>query len=258
MQKRIMKLIPVLLIFILIIGTIPVSAAAKSKKPGKAKISTEVKNVTSDSATIVVKIGKTKNAEGYEVYKKSGSDKEYSKVKTIKESGDKARESSFTCKLSEKNVSIKVRAYNGSEYGKYSAVTKIKLSDYSCSSQTDKPGKGKEKTGKTDMTLTVELDRTDDNNIGNEWSYEYKVNGEKAKIGTGKYSFSAGDKITVYSMITEKDTKPDIGEAAKTYTVTEADLKNGFKISLDVMVTENAGRYVGRSANYKVTFKFKA
>lgn len=116
------------MILTLLIGNIPV--AAKTTKPSKPSITTEVTNITSEKATIIVKIDKTKNADGYEIYEKVANAEDYKKIKTLKKSGKKQREYAFECKLSDKKVYIKVRAYNGSKYGKYSAVSKIKLSNY--------------------------------------------------------------------------------------------------------------------------------
>ena len=97
--------------------------------------------------------------------------------------------------------------------------------------------------------------REDSNNIGNEWIHEFKVNGEKAKLG-GEYTLKVGDKVSLYAQYSELDDNPDIGEESKTHKVTEDDIKNGFEVSLQVTVKENGGRYKGRSAQYTVTFKF--
>ena len=258
-KSKILRFIPVLFIFIYIIGSVPVSAA-KKKKPGQPKISAEVTNVLEEWVEITVKIDETADADGFEIYRKVTGQQNYLNIRTLEESGDEEREVVITCGFDCKNAAIRVRAYNdyswkGRKYGKYSNVVKIKISDYK--GKAGKPVSKSTKSDKTDMSLNIEVDRTDSNNIGNEWLYEYKVNDEKVKTSGSSYSLSVGDKITVYSKITENDKKPDIGEASKTYTVTENDLKNGFKIAIDVKVTENAGRYVGKSATYKVYFKFK-
>lgn len=94
------------------------------KKPAKVK-SLRTKKL---SASKVKLTWKKANADGYEIYMKTGSGK-YKKVKTIK----KAATTTYTVKKLKKNkkYSFKVRAYNksGSEkkYGKYSAVKSIKL-----------------------------------------------------------------------------------------------------------------------------------
>lgn len=103
------------------------------------------------------------------------------------------------------------------------------------------------------MSLRVSHPREDDNNIGDEWSYYNEINGESTR---NEYAIAAGDTLSFYSKYTESDDNPDIGEARKTYTVTEADLQNGFSVSMDVYVKENGGRNSGQAAHFVVTYTF--
>lgn len=103
------------------------------------------------------------------------------------------------------------------------------------------------------MSLRVSHPREDDNNIGDEWSYYNEVNGENAR---NEYAIAVGDTLSFYSKYTESDDNPDVGEARKTYTVTEEDLQNGFTVSMDVYVRENAGRNSGQTAHFVVTYTF--
>lgn len=103
------------------------------------------------------------------------------------------------------------------------------------------------------MRLRVTHTRDDDVNIGNEWSYHSEINGENAG---GDVAVAVGDTLYCYSVFSEADDNPDVGEASTTYTVTEEDIKNGFTIPTDLYVTENAGRNSGKSAHFIVTYIF--
>ena len=105
------------------------------------------------------------------------------------------------------------------------------------------------------MRLSITRSRLDDERIGDDWSYITEVNGEPA---SEIYMIAAGDTLNFYARFTEQDSNPDIGEADATYIVTEEDLINGFSVSLELYVTENGGRYRGRSAHFIVIFSFSA
>lgn len=105
------------------------------------------------------------------------------------------------------------------------------------------------------MKLNVSQTREDDTNIGDEWSYDIQVNGEKAG---GEYIISVGDTLSFYAEFTESDDNPDVGKASTTYTVTEDDLINGFTVSMDLNVTENGGRNSGKSVHFIVNYDYTA
>ena len=103
-----------------LLGNADVLAATK-KTPAKPKITVKV-----TGNEITVTINKTKNAEGYEIYVKNPDSSKYEKAATVKENGTAKR----TYKLSDipkGTYKIKVRAYNGSKYSKYSAVKTAKV-----------------------------------------------------------------------------------------------------------------------------------
>lgn len=106
---------------------------------------------------------------------------------------------------------------------------------------------------KTLMKLNANHYRTDDVNIGDEWSYDIQVNGDRVNKEMG---LAVGEKISFYAQFTESDDKPDVGQATTTHVVTEDDIENGFVVTLDVFVTENGGRNRGKSAHYVVTYTF--
>ena len=107
---------------------------------------------------------------------------------------------------------------------------------------------------KRKMSLFVSHPRKDNNSVGNEWKYVDKVNGKEKY----EYVMSAGDILNLYSEYTEIDDTPETGRARKTYKVTKKDLKKGFTVKMDLYVTENAGRYSGKSAHFVVAYTFSA
>lgn len=103
------------------------------------------------------------------------------------------------------------------------------------------------------MRLVVTYPRDDDNNIGDEWSYLIEINGERP---ASTIALSAKDKLNFFARFSEEDDNPDIGEAKKTYTVTENDLINGFEVTMELKVKENGGKNSGKTAHFIVTFTF--
>ena len=92
MLKKMIKIIPLILILTMVIRTIPVSAASKSKTPAKPKISLEVTEATENYVRVVIKIKATKNAEAYEIYEKDSGETEFRNIYTLNKSGTSDRE----------------------------------------------------------------------------------------------------------------------------------------------------------------------
>lgn len=103
------------------------------------------------------------------------------------------------------------------------------------------------------MGVSVSYPRDDKINIGDQWIYTTEINGEK--VGYERV-IRVGDTLTCSAKFTESDDNPDVGEASKSYVVTEADILNGFTVSMDLYVTENGGPNRGKSAHFVVTFSF--
>ena len=103
------------------------------------------------------------------------------------------------------------------------------------------------------MNLRVTYPRQDNVNIGDEWSYTNEINGERVY---GTVGLAPGQNLTLHTRISEDDDNPDIGENTVRYTVTEADLTDGFSVSMDVYVTENGGKNSGQTAHFAVTYTF--
>ena len=103
------------------------------------------------------------------------------------------------------------------------------------------------------MKVSDTKHRTDDVNIGDQWSYDIKINGEYTK---SPMCVRAGEEISFSAVMTEDDTNPDIGSTSTSYIVTEDDIKQGFSVSMELDVTENGGRNSGQSAHFVVTYTF--
>ena len=103
------------------------------------------------------------------------------------------------------------------------------------------------------MRLRVTHQRQDDVNVGNDWIYTSTINGVDAG---GDCLVTVGETLNLYAKYTEADDNPDVGESSKSYIVAEADLLNGFVVTLDLYVTENGGPNAGKRAHFIVTFTF--
>ena len=119
-MKRLLKVAVFVFLFALITGVVGSQgiSAASEKTPAKPKISVKV---TDDNVKVTIK--KTKNALGYEIYVKEPDASGYKKSATVEKNGKAKRTYTFTG-LSEGTYRIKVKAYNGSTYSKFSSVKK--------------------------------------------------------------------------------------------------------------------------------------
>lgn len=105
------------------------------------------------------------------------------------------------------------------------------------------------------MRLDVTCVRqNDDVHIGDEWSYDYQLNGAPAPSTA---TLTSGETLTVLATITESDDKPDVGKSSADRTLTREDIENGFDVGLTVEVKENAGRNSGKTALFAVTYSFR-
>lgn len=128
-KRKIFSLLTFILVMIMIIGVVPVNAAGKTAKPSQPSISVKSSDAKDGIVKVTISIDKTKNAEGFEIYEKKSGDTGYTKIYTLEESGDKKREYSLEYNVKDKSVSIKVRAYKGTSYGKYSEAKKVNFKD---------------------------------------------------------------------------------------------------------------------------------
>lgn len=111
-------------------------------------------------------------------------------------------------------------------------------------------------TSSRTMKFQGSTSRTDSNYIGDDWTYEYEINGEYAGRNSS-YNLNVGDEIQLFVKIIESDDNPDVGTATAYHVVTEDDLLEGFEVETDVYVTENGGQNRGVTTHFAVTFEFK-
>lgn len=104
------------------------------------------------------------------------------------------------------------------------------------------------------MNLNVQHRQENDVHIGNEWGYDFQLNGEPVK---NTVALTVGDSLSLYAQLIEDDKQPDMGEASLTHVVTEEDVTNGFEEKMDVYVTENGGKNRGKTAHFIVTYTFE-
>ena len=151
--------------------------------------------------------------------------------------------------LSDFTVSVAIDSFNDYNGSQNPTVGII----FSKAENTGAPKKTATKSGI--LRVSASANCRDYNHVGNSWSYEFAVNGDPIS-GTSSMTFTVRDVIKVSASVTENDKKPDYGYSTETHTITEADLSQGFTISLEVPVSENAGRYSGYVAIWNVTFRF--
>lgn len=95
------------------------------------------------------------------------------------------------------------------------------------------------------------------NGVGNDWIFDYKVNGMSVNNGQ-EFSFTAGDLVTFEFTAIENDPDyPDKGSKKTTKIINQSDIDNGFTVSIQVTVVENNGHYKGRSCTVVGTFQYK-
>ena len=110
------KLVTLLMALLLVVTLLPagnVTAQAASKKPGAV---TKVTKSEVNPTTVTIAYNKAKNAKGYQI-------RAYKGKKLVKSA--KTKDTSYTVKglSAETKYTIKVRAYNGSKYGKEKSIT---------------------------------------------------------------------------------------------------------------------------------------
>ena len=116
---------------------------------------------------------------------------------------------------------------------------------------------GRAGVGNTSKQFRLSLNATCGyyNHVGNEWSFQYYVDGKRVYNNT-TITLRSGQTIEVKAVITEDEKYPDVGYATFRHTITEAELTKGFSASFDVRVTEDRGQYRGNSCTWRVTFRF--
>lgn len=106
-----------------------------------------------------------------------------------------------------------------------------------------------------DITLCVTFDAVyvENQHVGKNWTQEYFL-GDEAVPAQVAVHLHVGDEIVLRTVITENDKRPDVGEDETRLTVTENVRTTPIVVEKTVLVTENAGRYTGCSAEWNVIY----
>ena len=105
--------------------------------------------------------------------------------------------------------------------------------------------------------MLLDVTRSNDYNdsVGDDWDFEYSVNGETVSAHE-EIIVVLGDTVTVSTEITEDDETPDVGITEGSYTIDSEGFANGFQMQQEVIVQENEGEYEGNEASFTVTYTF--
>lgn len=68
-KRKIFSLLALIFVMIMSIGVVPINAAGKSVKPSQPSISVKSSDAKDGKVKVTISIDKTKNAEGFEIYK---------------------------------------------------------------------------------------------------------------------------------------------------------------------------------------------
>ncbi|MCG8572541.1 MAG: hypothetical protein MJB14_20600 [Spirochaetes bacterium] len=88
------------------------------------------------------------------------------------------------------------------------------------------------------------------NHVGNEWSYEIKVNDVIVEWDIVA-SIQVEDLINIVITVIEMEKSPDIGITRKQISISELSDYLNKEIPLEVVVTEDRGRYSGNEAKWR-------
>ena len=111
-------------------------------------------------------------------------------------------------------------------------------------------------SGVIDMKVSYDTELVSNNSVGNEWSFECKVNGKDLDKGEDcTMPINIKQPIKISSKVTEYDASySDIGTKSDSHS--SNDLPN-FDITHRVTVTEKNGRYTGNQAVWKIRYHFE-
>ena len=92
----------------------------------------------------------------------------------------------------------------------------------------------------------------DSNHVGSNWSKSFSVNGEAISSGAS-VTLDPDDMLTINLLIVDEDSNPDSNSYFEKIPYSEDLCKNGYSVSETLYVRENAGRYSGNSAEWKIS-----
>ena len=95
------------------------------------------------------------------------------------------------------------------------------------------------------------------NNVGNQWTFYYELDGSPIDKAGCRCDFVAGKEYKFYTRIKEQDAKPDTGTNTVKYTPTPEDIIRGFKVEQRIKVAENGGKYKGKAVTWTVIWNIK-
>lgn len=130
------------------------------------------------------------------------------------------------------------------------------LSDYLSIPETDSILLAQESADAVLMRVKVRASCGDYNGVGKKWTHYYEWNGVQVADGESEGYIAPDVGLSIYSRVREQDSKPDTAMEKMNYIPTMEDAANGFTLTQTLKVVENAGRYRGEVAIWKVEFTF--
>lgn len=130
------------------------------------------------------------------------------------------------------------------------------LSDYLSIPETENILMAQESADAVLMHLKVRASCGDYNGVGKKWTHYYEWNGIQISDGESEGYIAPDIELSIYSRVREQDSKPDTAMEKMTYIPTIEDAANGFTLTQTLKVVENAGRYKGEVAIWKIEFTF--
>ena len=131
------------------------------------------------------------------------------------------------------------------------------LSDYLCVPEKERIQAAENSSEGVMMKVKITASCGNYNGVGKNWTQYYEWNGIQAEDGKMTAYVAPDVELSVYARIRERDSKPDTATETVVYIPTIEDVQNGFEIMQNVRVVENAGKYKGNTANWKVTYSFE-
>lgn len=130
------------------------------------------------------------------------------------------------------------------------------LSDYLSIPETEHIMMAQENENAVLMRVKVRASCSDYNSVGKKWTHYYEWNGVQVVDGEGEGYIAPEVDLTVYARVREQDSKPDTAMEKLSYVPTAEDALNGFVLTQTLKIVENAGKYKGNAAIWKVEFTF--
>ncbi|MBQ7138777.1 MAG: SH3 domain-containing protein [Clostridia bacterium] len=130
------------------------------------------------------------------------------------------------------------------------------LSDYLSIPETEHILMDQESADAVLMHVKVRVSCGDYNGVGKKWTHYHEWNGIQVADGESEGYIAPDVELSIYSRIREQDSKPDTAMEKMNYVPTTEDAVNGFVLTQTLKVVENAGKYKGEAAIWKVEFTF--